>query len=112
MNFIKKINRITQFSIFIVGLLSLSACSAFGKDPEGKHLEKIQSSPHFDKEKDSFVKSYFDKAFWISCGLAILGWILIYLIWGEYTTADIIGMLFAVPILAYLIHVIMLFNEK
>lgn len=55
MNFIKKINRITQFSIFIVGLLSLSACSAFGKDPEGKHLEKIQSSPHFDKEKDSFV---------------------------------------------------------
>ena len=55
MNLIKKINRISQFSILIVGLLSLSACSAFGKDPEGKHLEKIQSSPHFDKEKDSFV---------------------------------------------------------
>ena len=55
MNLIKKINRISQFSILIVGLLALSACSAFGKDPEGKHLEKIQSSPNFDKEKDSFV---------------------------------------------------------
>ncbi|MBP9889590.1 MAG: MBL fold metallo-hydrolase [Leptospiraceae bacterium] len=55
MNLIKKINRISQFSILIVGLLALSACSAFGKDPEGKHLEKIQSSPNFDKEKDKFV---------------------------------------------------------
>lgn len=55
MNFIKQINWITQFSILAAGLLSLSACSAFGKDPDGKHLEKIQSSPNFDKEKDSFV---------------------------------------------------------
>ncbi|MBK8736600.1 MAG: hypothetical protein IPL98_12155 [Saprospiraceae bacterium] len=59
-----------------------------------------------------FEKEIYDKAFWVSIGLAIIGWVVIYLIWGEYTTADIIGMLFTVPILAYLIHVILLFNQK
>jgi len=37
---------------------------------------------------------------------------MIYLIWGEYTTADIIGMIVTVPILAYLIHVLMIFNKN
>jgi len=55
MNFIKQINRIIQFLVLIAGLLLLTACSAFGKDPEGKHLEKIQSSPNFNKEKETFV---------------------------------------------------------
>jgi hypothetical protein len=59
-----------------------------------------------------YSKEVFEKAFWISCVLAIIGWILIYLIWGEFTTSDIIGMLVAVPILAYLIHTILLFNTK
>lgn len=59
-----------------------------------------------------FDKAAFDKSFWIACVLAILGWVLIYMIWGEFTTADIIGMLFTVPILAYLIHVVFLFNQK
>ena len=59
-----------------------------------------------------FVKEKFDRAFWIACILAIIGWILIYFIWGEYTPSDIIGMLIAVPIIAYLIHVLMLFDKQ
>ncbi|TGL56427.1 MBL fold metallo-hydrolase [Leptospira ognonensis] len=30
-------------------------CSAFGKDPNGSHLEKIQKSTHYDKEREQFV---------------------------------------------------------
>jgi hypothetical protein len=59
-----------------------------------------------------FNKALFDKAFLISCLLAILGWILIYLIWGEFTPADIVCMIVAVPILAYFIHILLMFNEK
>ncbi len=59
-----------------------------------------------------FDKALFDKAFWIAIILAIVGWGMIFLIWGEYTTADIVGMIVSVPIMAYLIQVLMLFNKK
>ena len=59
-----------------------------------------------------FDKALFDKAFWAAIILAIIGWVVIYLIWGEYTTSDIIGMIVAVPIMAYLIQTLMLFNKK
>jgi len=59
-----------------------------------------------------FDKALFDKAFWIAIVLAVLGWGIIYLIWGEYTTSDIIGMIVAVPLMAYLIQVLLLFNKK
>jgi len=59
-----------------------------------------------------FNRSVFDKAFMIACVLAVLGWVLIYLIWGEYTTADIVCMIVTVPILAYFIHVLLLFKDS
>ncbi|HRI00811.1 MAG TPA: hypothetical protein PK006_07165 [Saprospiraceae bacterium] len=61
--------------------------------------------------KFPFEKIVFDKAFWIACVLAVLGWVAIYFIWNGFTTADIIGMIVTVPLLAYLIHVIMLMNS-
>lgn len=66
---------------------------------------------HWMKFQFPFEKEKFDKAFWIAFVLAIIGWILIYFIWGEYTPSDIIGMLIAVPIMAYMIHVLMLFDK-
>ncbi|MEP7196340.1 MAG: hypothetical protein ABI851_07445 [Saprospiraceae bacterium] len=59
-----------------------------------------------------FDKVLFDKAFWIAILVAIIGWVMIYLIWGEFTPSDIIGMIVAVPILAYLIQVLMMFNKN
>ena len=59
-----------------------------------------------------FNKALFDKAFLISCIMAVIGWGVIYLIWGEFTTADIVCMIVTVPILAYFIHILLMFNEK
>ncbi|MBK8393812.1 MAG: MBL fold metallo-hydrolase [Leptospiraceae bacterium] len=36
-------------------ILLLSSCSAFGKNPEGKHLEKIINSPNFDSQREQFI---------------------------------------------------------
>ncbi len=58
-----------------------------------------------------FDREVFDKAFWIACVLAIFGWIAIYLIWGKFLVADIIGMIITIPVMAYLIHVLMLIRR-
>lgn len=39
----------------LAGTLLLNSCSAFGKNPEGAHLEKITQSPQFDKQREQFV---------------------------------------------------------
>lgn len=59
-----------------------------------------------------FNRPVYDKAFVVSCLLAILGWVAIYLIWKEFTTADIVCMIVTVPILAYFIHVLLLLNHR
>ncbi|MCC6754152.1 MAG: hypothetical protein IT266_09245 [Saprospiraceae bacterium] len=59
-----------------------------------------------------FNRPVYDKAFVVSCLLAILGWVAIYLIWKEFTTADIVCMIVTVPILAYFIHILLLLNQR
>ncbi|MBP9210960.1 MAG: hypothetical protein KBF37_11640 [Saprospiraceae bacterium] len=59
-----------------------------------------------------FNRPVYDKAFVVSCLLAVLGWVAIYLIWKEFTTADIVCMIVTVPILAYFIHVLLLLNQR
>ncbi len=59
-----------------------------------------------------FNRPVYDKAFVVSCLLAVLGWVAIYLIWKEFTTADIVCMIVTVPILAYFIHVLLLLNKR
>ena len=53
----------------------------------------------FDKEiyKDSMKKSIL---------VALVGWVLLYVIFGELTQADIYGMLISIPIFAYLLHLL------
>ncbi len=58
-----------------------------------------------------FDRKIYDKAFWFACFLAVFGWVAIYFIWGEFTAADIVGMIIATPIVAYLLHMLMLFNR-
>ena len=57
----------------------------------------------------------FDKPIFISslkhaAVIGVLGFLLIRLVWGEIIVDDLIGMSIAVPMLAYLIHVIRLFK--
>ena len=39
-------------SLIVFALLN---CSAFGKDPQGTHLEKIKKSTHYDSQREQFV---------------------------------------------------------
>lgn len=38
--------------------------------------------------------------------VALVGWVALYLIFGELTQADIYGMLISIPIFAYLLHLL------
>ena len=57
----------------------------------------------------------FDKAIFINSLkhaiiLAGIGFLIIQLIWGEIIIDDLIGMFFAIPLVAYMIHIIRLFK--
>lgn len=39
----------------LIFTLPLLQCKAFGKDPEGVHLETIQKSTHYDRSREQFV---------------------------------------------------------
>jgi len=53
-----------------------------------------------------FDKELYKKAFQTSLLIGIIGWGVLFLIFGELTTADIFGMLISIPIFAYLLHLI------
>jgi len=52
----------------------------------------------------SFNKSAFINALKHAFGLAIVGFAIIYIGWGEIVAADIFGMLISIPLVAYFIH--------
>lgn len=44
-------------------------------------------------------------------GAALVGFVLIFLIWGEIVNADLVGMAPTIPVLAYLIHLVKMFKK-
>ncbi len=44
-----------RFAPYLIQTFLFIHCSAFGKDPHGSHLEKIQKSPHYNLEREQFV---------------------------------------------------------
>jgi len=59
-----------------------------------------------------FDKFIYLKAMRHALGLGVVGFGLIWLIWGEILPVDIAGMSLAIPLVAYIIHVLMLFGEE
>jgi len=53
-----------------------------------------------------FDKDLYKEAMRTSILVALVGWVLLYLIFGELTQADIYGMLISIPIFAYLLHLL------
>ena len=50
-----KMKNITKYIIINYIIIGFIACSAFGTDPKGEHLKKIQSSPQYNMEEKIFV---------------------------------------------------------
>ena len=59
-----------------------------------------------------FDMAAFKIAFKHACVLAVAGFGFIFLVWGEIVPADLVGMALAIPLVAYLIHVINLFGKE
>ena len=53
-----------------------------------------------------FDKDLYKEAMKTSVMLGLVGWVVLYLIFGELTNADIYGMLISIPIFAYLLHLL------
>jgi hypothetical protein len=55
-----------------------------------------------------FDKEIFQSSLKLAGIIGLIGFVFIYLIWGEIVPDDIVGMLLTIPLLAYLIHMIRL----
>lgn len=53
-----------------------------------------------------FDKDIYKESMKTSILVALVGWVALFLIFGELTTADIYGMLISIPIFAYLLHLL------
>ncbi|MCB0518358.1 MAG: hypothetical protein H6577_14960 [Lewinellaceae bacterium] len=58
-----------------------------------------------------FEKATFAQALMFALVLSIPGFVFIQLVWGEILAADFFGMALTVPVVAYLIHLLMLFGK-
>lgn len=69
-------------------------------------------SNSFNTRQLPFEKTTFQSALKIAMALAIPGFVLIFAVWGEIVSADFLGMALAIPVVAYLIHVVKLFGKN
>jgi len=53
-----------------------------------------------------FDKDIYKESMKTSILVALVGWVVLYFIFGELTPADIYGMLISIPIFAYLLHLL------
>ena len=53
-----------------------------------------------------FDKDLYKEAMKTSINVALIGWVVLFMIFGELTQADIYGMLISIPIFAYLLHLL------
>ena len=61
----------------------------------------------FPWDKEVFLRSLKH-----AIGIGVLGFVAIYIIWGEIVPADIFGLGMSVPLIAYLIHTVILINRQ
>ena len=59
-----------------------------------------------------FDRKLYMKALKHAIGLGVVGFGLIWLIWGEILPVDVFGMSMAIPLVAYIIHMLMLFGRE
>lgn len=59
-----------------------------------------------------FDRQTYLQALKYAVGLGLLGFVFIRIAWGEIVAADLVCMPFAVMLVAYQIHLVMLFKEK
>ncbi|MBT8219231.1 MAG: hypothetical protein KJP00_05390 [Bacteroidia bacterium] len=53
-----------------------------------------------------FDKDLYKEALLTAILVGLVGWVVLYIVFGELTTADIYGMLISIPIFAYLLHLL------
>jgi len=97
-----------EWALFILFLLMINLAAVFmmamQARPKLATAEGQTASMSTVLRSASFNKSAFMNALKHAFGLAIIGFAIIYIGWGEIVTTDIYGMLISIPLVAYFIH--------
>ncbi len=98
--------------LFAIIMLTFGVVFVFNSQARMAMSGSGQSSSSFKLRQMPFEMDTFKMAMKHALGLAIAGFGLIFLVWGEIVPTDLIGMALAIPAVAYLIHVVKLFGKE
>lgn len=101
-----KVPTMSEWGVFLLALLMITAAAvfivAFDKQPAlATASNTIYSKP---TSRIPFNKVNYLASMKHAIGIAIVGFAVIYIGWGEIVKADLVGMSLSIPIIAYLIH--------
>ena len=103
---------LSQWGMFLFALIMLSFGLVFMYKSQARMAVAGSASVSMNNQTVPFDKTVFQSALKTAMMLAILGFALIYMVWGEVVPADFIGMALSIPAVAYLIHMVKLFGKK
>ncbi|HFA51480.1 MAG TPA: hypothetical protein ENJ95_20900 [Bacteroidetes bacterium] len=103
-----------EWAMFLFALIMISIGVVFVFNAQQRlavgGTNNVSSS--FGIRQFPFEAGIFKVALKHAFGLAIAGFAFIFFAWGEIVPADLIGMALAIPVAAYLIHLVKLFGEE
>lgn len=101
-----------QWATFLFALIMLSFGLVFVYKAQNRLAVAGGASVSANNQVVPFDQTIFQSALKTAMLLALPGFALIYMVWGEVISTDFIGMAMAIPTVAYLIHMVKLFGKK
>jgi hypothetical protein len=102
----------SQWATFLFMLIMVSFGLVFVYKSQTRLAMAEGVSVSANNQTVPFDKSIFQSALKTAMLLAVPGFAIIYMVWGEVVSADFVGMALAIPVVAYLLHMVKLFGKK
>lgn len=101
-----------QWATFLFALIMVSFGLVFVYKSQARMALANGVSVSANDQTVPFDTAIFQSSLKVATLLALPGFALIYMVWGEIVSADFIGMALAIPVVAYLVHTARLFGKK
>lgn len=102
-----------EWAMILFSLICMAVGLAFVFNAQSRLAlnEDIHVEPYFGLRQFPFEMGFFNIALKQAILMATAGFIGIYIIWGEIIFTDLIGMVLCVPVAAYILHLVKLFER-
>ncbi|MEZ4930692.1 MAG: hypothetical protein R2788_01000 [Saprospiraceae bacterium] len=101
-----------EWAMFLFAIIMLTIGVVFVFNAQQRMALSGAGQASFNLRQLPFDGAVFKTALQHAFGLALVGFVVIFSVWGEIVPADLIGMALSIPVVAYLIHMVKLFGNN